>query len=88
MRILAHSKAAPSLSMPQGLCRGKLTKLFAFGKHPCEVAPDNPEKIDRGLRLNVKEAKSEKRTSVKAGVSLMSSTCLLWAQFSGQGQLS
>lgn len=53
-----------------------------------EMEPDNPEKIDRGLRLNVKEAKSEKRTSVKAGVSLMSSTCLLWAQFSGQGQLS
>lgn len=47
------------------------------------MAPDNPEKIDRGLRLNVKEAKSEKRTSVKAGVLLMSSTC-----FSGHSFLA
>lgn len=71
VRILVYSKAAPSLSMPLGLCHGKLTKLLAFGKHLCEVATDNPEKIDRGLRLHVKEPGSEKKTSVKAGVSLM-----------------
>lgn len=46
VRIVVSSRAAPSLSMPQGLCRGKLTKLFASGKHPCEMASDNPEKID------------------------------------------
>lgn len=57
--------------MPQGLCHGELTKLLAFGKHLCEVATDNPEKIDRGFRLHVKEPGSETKTSVKAGVSPM-----------------
>ena len=57
------SRAAPSLSVPQGLCCGKLTNLF--------LPLVNMLVKWLLIILNVKEPESEKKTSVRAGVSLM-----------------
>lgn len=65
--------ARQSLFYASGLCCGNLTKPFAFGRQQCEMATDNPEKIE-----NVIEQQVRKKPSGKSGVILFSLGTVFW----------